>query len=136
MAKYILLAMVKDNGQYKAGDVVSIREPGARVTALEEKTFACVESEHTQEEIDIFMSKRNPHHKIAFPARPVDGKNFDEETYNTELAKAQAEADKTPVCGVKLNLSHIEIVSRLADLQDRKKRVPVFDIDKTAILIK
>jgi len=48
MAKYIFIAMVKDNGNYKAGDVVSIREPGSKVTALEETMFVCTSSEHTK----------------------------------------------------------------------------------------
>jgi len=136
MAKYIFIAMVKDNGNYKAGDVVSIREPGSKVTALERKLFICTEVELTKTEAQTFIAKLRPQANYSHKTEPIPPVTADLAVAQKWCDDVEAGRAKLPVNGVQTNLSNIEIVARLSDLQDEKKEVPVFTVDKTTISLK
>jgi len=138
MAKHILLSMAQDDPQSerKAGDVVSIRNEGDKVTELEKKLFVCTEVELSKAETEAFFNKLSPKANVQHPTQPIPPATSVKAEADAWCDELKAEINKTPLHGVQLNLSHIEVVGRLADLQDKKKEVPMFEIEKAAFTFK
>jgi hypothetical protein len=133
MANYIVIASLVASDQGAArGDVISIREPGATVTTLEKRTMLSATVDMTEGECEIFKNNLRPKASYSHPI--FEGSTIEEyETWDTER---QAAVDALERHGIQINMSHVEIVARLAALDNPNTVVEPFVVDKTAVSLK
>lgn len=135
MAKYILLAMTKDNPRgFEKGDVVAIRPPGSNVTETEEKMFAVIEVEMTKKEASNLIKnlRRRTKFQYAGSLPEIHTKKQAEEHAVLSMAARR----DIPFHGVKLDTNHPDVAVNAAALNNPSKRVPKFLVAKEAINLK